>query len=205
MGKEKIKNELQKIMKNKNMRIPIIICLICVFLLLTINVFQNTNILNGKKLTVTEKSNNIKEISNQDDNPIESQYDYEEKQKIDLKNILKKMQGVGDVDVMISFESGESKLPAYDKNEQKSVTEESDTRGGKRVNNQNNDNSKVVMTTQNGKNEPFILKTYKPKIIGVVVVAEGASNSKTKYEIEQAVSKLYNLTLDKVNVYSMKK
>ena len=38
----------------------------------------------------------------------------------------------------------------------------------------------------------------------MVIVAEGAENSKTKYEIEQAVSKLYNLSLDKVNVYSMK-
>ena len=84
------------------------------------------------------------------------------------------------------------------------LTEETDTQGGKRVNNQNNDNSKVVMTQNDGKNEPFILTTYKPKIIGMVIVAEGAENSKTKYEIEQAVSKLYNLSLDKVNVYSMK-
>ena len=114
------------------------------------------------------------------------------------------MNGVGDVDVMITFENGEEKVPAYDKTEQKSTTEETDTQGGKRVNNQNNDNSKVVMTQNDGKNEPFILTTYKPKVVGIVIVAEGAENSKTKYEIEQAVSKLYNVSLDKVNVYSMK-
>jgi stage III sporulation protein AG len=61
------------------------------------------------------------------------------------------------------------------------------------------------MSTSDGNNEPFILKTYKPKIVGVIVLAEGAENSKIKYELEQAVSKLYNLSLDKVNVYSMKK
>ena len=61
------------------------------------------------------------------------------------------------------------------------------------------------MTSADGKNEPFIIKVNKPRITGVVVVAEGAENSKIKYEIEQAVSKLYNLSLDKVNVYTMKK
>jgi stage III sporulation protein AG len=61
------------------------------------------------------------------------------------------------------------------------------------------------MTTNDGNNEPFILTTYKPKLNGVIILAEGAENSKIKYEIEQAVSRLYNLSLDKVNVYSMKK
>ena len=61
------------------------------------------------------------------------------------------------------------------------------------------------MTTKDGENQPFILTTIKPNIVGIVVVAEGAQDSKIKYEIEQAVSKLYNLSLDKVNVYSMKK
>ena len=116
-----------------------------------------------------------------------------------------RLNGVGDVEVMMSFENGEQKVPAYDKNSQKSTTEETDNQGGKRVNNQNTDGESIVMTTADGNNEPFILTTYKPKIIGVIILAEGASNSKTKYEIEQAVSKLYNLSLDKVNVYSMKK
>ena len=131
--------------------------------------------------------------------------EYEEQQKADLINILKKMDGVGDVDVMIHFENGEKKVPAYDNTTQKSTTEETDNQGGKRVNDQNTDNSKVVMTTKDGENQPFILTTIKPNIVGIVVVAEGAQDSKIKYEIEQAVSKLYNLSLDKVNVYSMKK
>ncbi|NRT27372.1 stage III sporulation protein AG [Clostridium beijerinckii] len=115
------------------------------------------------------------------------------------------MNGVGDVEVMMSFENGGEKVPAYDKNNQKSTTEENDTEGGKRVTNQDTDASKTVMTTSDGNNEPFILKTYKPKITGIIILAEGADNSKIKYGIEQAVSKLYNLSLDKVNVYSMKK
>ena len=52
--------------------------------------------------------------------------------------------------------------------------------------------------------KPYILQTYKPKVIGIVVVAEGASDSKIKHEIEAAVSSLYALPANKVNVYPMK-
>lgn len=202
MDKETLKKELKKILSQKKLNNLIIVCIVLGFILIAMNVLLP----NGKK-----SNNKIISSASQDNNndttvKVQSkEEDYEEKQKNDLKNILKKMNGVGDVDVMISFENGEEKVPAYDKNTQTSKTEETDTEGGKRINNQNTDGSKVVMTNSDGNNEPFILTTYKPKITGVVIVAEGAENSKTKYEIEQAVSKLYNVTLDKVNVYSMRK
>lgn len=199
---EKLKKELKKILDQKSLNILIAICLIMGFALIALNVLlpsdKNSEI-NMYSGSYNNNQNQNEEVSTDD------QEDYEENQKNDLKNILKKIDGVGDVDIMITFESGEQKVPAYDKSTQISKTEENDTSGGTRVNNQNTDGSKVVMTTQDGDNEPFILTTYKPKAIGVIVVAEGAENSKTKYDIEQAVSKIYDLSLDKVNVYSMKK
>lgn len=205
MSMKKITDDVKDFFaKNGKLKNLIVICLILVFILIAMNVVGSSSMLNSKITSIS--NNNIKTEQNNDksNEDVMTSDEYEAKQKTDLINILKKMNGVGDVDVMITFENGEEKVPAYDKTEQKATTEETDTQGGKRVNNQNNDNSKVVMTQNNGKNEPFILKTYKPKIVGIVIVAEGAENSKTKYEIEQAVSKLYNLSLDKVNVYSMK-
>jgi stage III sporulation protein AG len=203
MDKNNLKKEIDKILGQKKFRNLIIICLALAFILIAMNVLTsgNKNLINNNQLdAVTTAENTDKtKLSGEDE------VNYEEKQKTDLKNILKKMDGVGDVEVMMTFENGEEKVPAYDKNVQKSTTEETDTEGGKRVNNQDTDSSKIVMSTSDGNNEPFILKTYKPKIVGVIVLAEGAENSKIKYEIEQAVSKLYNLSLDKVNVYSMKK
>lgn len=204
MDKNNLKKEIDKILGQKKFKNLIIICLVLAFILIAMNVLTsgNKNLVNNNNQldTVTTAENADKtKLSGEDE------VNYEEKQKTDLKNILKKMNGVGDVEVMMTFENGEEKVPAYDKNVQKSTTEETDTEGGKRVNNQDTDSSKIVMSTSDGNNEPFILKTYKPKIIGVIVLAEGAENSKIKYEIEQAVSKLYNLSLDKVNVYSMKK
>ena len=201
---KKISDNIRDFFKNNaRIRNLSVVCLILIFILIFMNVVGSSSSFNKKITSISNNGSkeNSTDVSN--DKAMTSD-DYEEKQKVDLINILKKMNGVGDVDVMITFENGEEKVPAYDKTEQKSTTEENDTQGGKRVNNQNNDNSKVVMTQNDGKNEPFILTTYKPKIVGIVIVAEGAENSKTKYEIEQAVAKLYNLSLDKVNVYSMK-
>lgn len=202
MDKERLKKELKKILSQKKLSNLITVCIVLAFMLLAMNVLlPSTKKLSNKITSSTSKQDNASSTTVSAQGKEES---YEEQQKIDLTNILKKMNGVGDVDVMISFENGEEKVPAYDKNTQTSTTEETDNEGGKRTNNQNTDGSKVVMTSGDGSNEPFILTTYKPKITGVVIVAEGAENSKTKYEIEQAVSKLYNLTLDKVNVYSMR-
>ena len=198
---DKFKKELKKILEQKGLNTLIVICLIMGFMLVALNV-----LLPSKDNSITNMySGNYKNNQNEVEQVKNTEEDYEENQKNNLKNILKKIEGVGDVDVMITFESGEQKVPAYDKSTQISKSEENDTSGGTRVNNQNTDGSKVVMTTKDGDNEPFILTTYKPKVIGVIAVAEGAENSKTKYEIEQAISKLYDLSLDKVNVYSMKK
>ena len=203
MDKDKIIKEIKKILAQKQLKNLIAVCIVLGFILIAINVLlPSSKNLSNNKLSLGTTAENVDNttISNEADKK-----SYEENQKIDLKNILKKMDGVGDVEVMMSFENGEQKVPAYDKNTQKSTTEETDNQGGKRVNNQNTDGENVVMTTSDGNNEPFILTTYKPKINGVIILAEGATNSKIKYEIEQAVSKLYNLSLDKVNVYSMKK
>ena len=199
---DKLKKELKKILEQKGLNTLIIICLIMGFVLIALNVllpFKESSMTNMYSVeNKTHDQNNVNEIK-------DTEEEYEENQKNNLKNILKKIDGVGDVDVMITFESGEQKVPAYDKSTQTSKTEESDKSGGTRVNNQNTDGSKVVMTSKDGDNEPFILTTYKPKVVGVIAVVEGAENSKIKYDIEQAISKLYNLSLDKVNVYSMKK
>lgn len=201
MDKDSFKKELQKIFNQKPLNNLIIICAILGFLLIAMSVFK-PSFMNSSNDNTSETKSNAQQTAAMTES---EKQDYEEQQKVDLKNILKKMDGVGDVDVMISFENGEEKVPAYDKSSQTSTTQENDNVGGTRQNNQVTDSDKVVMTSQGGNNEPFIIKTNKPKITGVVIVAEGAENSKTKYEIEQAVSKLYDLSLDKVNVYTMKK
>lgn len=201
MDRKKIKEILDEFFKKKHINVLIVIIIIIVFLMTALNVIGSKS--QNEKMKETISSDLEKEITNEKVN--ESKDEYELRQKEELTSILEDISGVGSVSVMMTFESGEVKIPAYNKDTQTSVTEENDSEGGKRVNEQKNDGSTVVMSTNDDGNEPFVIQTKKPKVIGVVVAAEGAENSKIKYEIQKMVSTLYDLSIDKVNVHPMKK
>ncbi len=134
-----------------------------------------------------------------------TQFSYEDKVKLELKNILSKVRGVGEVDVVIHFEGGEERIPALDSEKSNTVIEERDSNGGNRVNNNNKDGTKVVMSNQGNSTEPLILKTYNPKIVGILIVAEGADDNKLSYKLTKMVSSLYDISESKVNVIPMKR
>lgn len=197
------KDKMSKILKQKNITNLIILLLLVIMFYLVVSYFTGVN-----NITKSEKTN-LEKVSNEDMNS-NSQKDsevlsYQEKQEKDLERILGKINGVGSVDVVINFQSSEVKVPAVDNSSQKSTTEETDSEGGTRVNSQETDGDKIVMSNSSNGSEPVILKTEKPEVLGVMVVAEGAEDSKIKYEITKAISSLYNISVDKVNVLAMKK
>lgn len=200
MKREDLKKDIRNILNNKKIKDAVVVVLILAFLLIVISFFTDNKKDKSKttnsSLTVEETNTNTKNIN------IETQK-YEEKQRSELESILKKIEGVGEVEVMMHFKSGEVKIPAVDNNNQVAVTEETDREGGTRRNDQKTDGSKVVMKSLDGDNEPVILQTNNPTITGIIVAAEGAGNSKIKYDIQMAVSRLYEISLDKVNVYLM--
>ena len=197
------KDKMSKILKQKNITNLIILLLLVIMFFLVVSYFTGVN-----NITKSEKTN-LEKVSKEDMNS-NSQKDsevlsYQEKQEKDLERILGKINGVGSVDVVINFQSSEVKVPAVDNSSQKSTTEETDSEGGTRVNSQETDGDKIVMSNSSNGSEPVILKTEKPEVLGVMVVAEGAEDSKIKYEITKAISSLYNISVDKVNVLAMKK
>lgn len=198
-----LKDKMSKILKQKNITNLIILLLLVIMFYLVVSYFTGVN-----NITKSEKTN-LEKVSKEDMNS-NSQKDsevlsYQEKQEKDLERILGKINGVGSVDVAINFQSSEVKVPAVDNSSQKSTTEETDSEGGTRVNSQETDGDKIVMSNSSNGSEPVILKTEKPEVLGVMVVAEGAEDSKIKYEITKAISSLYNISVDKVNVLAMKK
>lgn len=197
MDKDNLKKELEKLLKDKKISMLITIALILGFVLVAINYFVPS-------LTASNKSTN-QEVTDTNSTKAKVEENYKQQQEKTLKTTLEAINGVGKVQVTINFQSGEVKVPAYDTSSQTSTTEETDSNGGKRVNKQQNDGSTVVMTTNNGSNEPFILETYNPKVVGVIVVAEGASDGKTKSNIQQAIMSLYDIGANKVQVYPMGK
>lgn len=208
MENKKIKEWIEKLSKDKKIMNVLVALLVIIMLYFVTSYFTtiNSGAKTSKDVFNSQQDNqaatDTKDTTN---NTTTSFKDYEEQEKAELKNILRQIDGVGNVDVKIYVESGEEKVPALDTTVTKSTTEETDKDGGKRINNQQSDGDKVVITTNGKGNEPLIVKVNKPKITGVVVVAEGAENSKIKYEISKAVANLYGLTVDKISVFSMKK
>lgn len=206
MDKDKLNGQMNKLMQNKKFVNCLIVLLVIIFLWLAASNFI------GDDAGLTKGNNNntnspvgAQEVSSDDGITISKKLlDYEEQKKQELKDILSKIDGVGEVEVEIYFESSEVLVPATNSSIQTSETEEQDNNGGNRVTKQETQGTTVVMKNDSNTSEPFIAKTYKPQITGVIIVAEGAKSSKITYEIQKAVASFYDLSLDTVNVYPMK-
>lgn len=190
--------------KEKSIVNLIILLLLIIMIYLVVSYFTGVNNISKSEKTNLENISSEQQVENEIEKGSEV-LGYQEKQEKDLERILSKIEGVGEVDVVINFQSSEVKVPAVDNSSQKSTTEETDSEGGTRVNSQETDGDKIVMSNSSSGSEPVILKTEKPEVLGVMVVAEGAEDSKIKYEITKAISSLYNISVDKVNVLAMKK
>lgn len=195
-----IKNWLKKLETNpknnkKNMNILIVVLVGVLFLIAGSTL---------KKDSVMSKNENPKNKQTQEEKIEVKNDDYEKETQNKLKATLEKIDGVGKVEVMITFESGEEKVPAVNINNSTNKSVEKDTEGGTRNTTQENEGSSVVVTNDGDKTQPLIVKEYKPKITGVCIVAEGAENNITKLRISKAVVDLFSLAENKVNVYPMK-
>ena len=201
MDKDKFNKEINKMFQNKKFVNCLIVLLAIIFLWLAVSNFLGDDIGISKG---SDTPQGAQEVST-DDGLMTSKelLNYEDQQKAELEKILSKMSGVGEVIVNIYFESGEIQVSATKSSTQTSETQEEDTNGGTRVTKQETEGTTVVMKSDSSTSEPFITKTYKPTITGVLIVAEGANSSEVKYNIQKAVSNLYNLSLDQVNVYPM--
>lgn len=178
----------------------VLMILVAVVIVLASNFFKNPS---PTKATATAVASDAEKDKIVKEDSVPELKDYEAQLENKLKLTLEGIQGVGRVKLMIYFESGEENIPAVNINESKSVTQENDTGGGKRNITQENNGTTVVMSNNGNANQPLIVKTHKPTITGVCVVAEGSNKKVTELRIRQAVINLFNLPENKVNVYPM--
>ena len=122
-----------------------------------------------------------------------------------LKNILSKIDGVGKVDVLISYSESSQIVPMYNENIKETSTQEQDESGGTRVITENDVQKDVVYQEDNGQKTPITQKTIMPKIEGTIITAEGASDINVKESIIQAVSAATGLASHKIQVFEMSK
>lgn len=179
----------------------VIVFLIAVLIFIVFSFFDS----NGAKTALNSNATGTEQQNNAGTVQSGSSTEYERQLNSELKGILEQIQGVGKVSVMIYFDSGEEQVPAFNTNDSTTSTTESDNEGGKRQNTQKNNGTTVVITNDGSKSEPLIIKTNKPKITGVCVVAEGAEDKVIALNISKAVVNLFEIPDNKVTVYPMKK
>nr|WP_317332391.1 stage III sporulation protein AG [uncultured Romboutsia sp.] len=116
-----------------------------------------------------------------------------------LKNILSQIEGAGEVDVMITYESSEEIQPAFNTNTTTEETKEVDQQGGERTVTTSSENKTMITSTSN---EPIVIKTNQPKINGVIVVATGAKDLTVKETLYSAVQTALQVQGHQVEIYT---
>ena len=130
--------------------------------------------------------------------------DYEERYQNELKDTLSQIAGVGAVDVVVNVDASESKVYEKDSTIHNQTTTESDQKGGERKIEDLSKDEKLAIVRQGDKEVPLVTETKKPKITGVLVVAEGAGDITIKALIKEAVSTALDVPSYRVSVMPKK-
>lgn len=129
--------------------------------------------------------------------------EYAKAQEVKLEELLSAMEGVGDVEVMLTFVSSEELVVEKDAPTVRSNTVEKDSAGGNRTVSQFESGDTTVYSNASGAAEPYVVKTLNPRVEGVLVVAQGAADSEVSRNITEAVQALFGVEVHRIKVVDM--
>lgn len=155
---------------------------------------QNTILAENTNQPVNITNNGESDVSGNMSNSLEKQ----------LENILKNLEGVEDVNVLITYSETNKIVPMYNEDNSQSTTKEEDTQGGVRTINENSTKKEVVYQENNGQKNIVTSTVVTPEIKGAVILAKGANNGDVKSNIIQAVEAATGLPTHKIQVFEMK-
>lgn len=116
-------------------------------------------------------------------------------------DILRQVDGVGEVTVMITLKSGGQKIIEKDQSSTSQTTEESDSAGGVRtVEDTVSDKTSIYEQQSDGSSVPYVSKELSPEVEGVVVIADGGDNAVTAKSITEAVQALFGVEAHKIKI-----
>lgn len=175
--------------------------LVVFVVILIITIIMINSIWNGNKETNKQESvnNSSKQLASDKIDMTNTESDLESK----LEKILAKIQGVGEVNVCISYSESEEVVAMYNENSKISTTEETDTSGGIRKLQETDLQKEIIYQEENGEKLPITQKIVQPKIEGAIIIAKGATNVNTKTNIIQAVEAVTGLATHKIQVFEM--
>ncbi|MCI8408114.1 MAG: stage III sporulation protein AG [Lachnospiraceae bacterium] len=153
----------------------------------------------GKEKKIAEQT---EIVENQD---VEDLEEYIRKQEKKLADILTKVDGIGEVEVMITAKASKEKITLKDTPYQRTETNEQDSGGGTRQKTEiSSEETSVMDKLKDGEETPYVTKELQPEIEGVIVIATGAKNPQIETEINEAVVALFSVPAHKIKVMKMK-
>lgn len=117
-----------------------------------------------------------------------------------MAEILSKIEGAGQVDVMLTYRKTEEKTVARDEVREESYSED----GGKTSESLRVENTAILLEDRNGNTLPLILSAASPEVEGVVIVAEGGGDPVVCAALNQAAQALLDVPAHKIAVLKMK-
>jgi len=202
MLKEKVSKMKDKLIKkgegNNKKTIENLVVFVIV---LIVTVVMINYIWNDKNVTKSKNQNEVttKVLASEENDSDISNDDMESK----LKNILSKIKGVGNVEVVITYSQTSEIVPMYNEDSSQKSTEETDSGGGSRVVNEVTNKKDIVYEENNGVKTPITKSIINPTIEGAIITAQGAENAQTKANIIQAVEAATGLATHKIQVFEM--
>lgn len=122
-----------------------------------------------------------------------------------LEELLRAMDGVGEVKAMVTLEGSGEKVVEKDRPGSREQLSENDSAGGSRENTvQESQETTVYATDNGGSKEPYVKQQLEPKVAGVTVVAEGGGNPSVQKNISDVIQALFGVEAHKIKVVKMK-
>lgn len=188
----KMQDFMQKIKEKKLKRSDWLILVLAGILILIIALPTDTK---EKKQAEEAKENISKE-----NNTMEASKDEIERK---LEDILEKIDGAGDVKVMITYQDSGTQVVEKDKDTSENSLEESDSTGGVRSTKEQQLQESTVYEEADAGNTPFVSKELLPKVEGILIVASGGDNQKVKQNISEAVLALFQVEAHRIKIVKM--
>ena len=121
-----------------------------------------------------------------------------------LEEILRKVEGIGDVEVMITLQGSKELVILKDQPFTEERINESDGEGGKRISyNHSYEENTIMVENEDGSKTPYVLKEIEPQVEGIVVIASGGNNAPIINQIIEAAQVLFGVPAHKVKVMKM--
>ena len=120
------------------------------------------------------------------------------------RNLLSQVEGAGNVDVMITLNSGGESVFAQENKKSTSETEESASQGDSRgIVSETEESTIVTVNNGDGSTSPVVVKEKTAEISGIVIVAEGGDDVIVKDSLIRAAQALFGISANKVEVFKM--